>query len=98
MSGSEPKWPTLTRMHHKERVEQFSANLRAVASSIASHQRVDSTSVIHVDEAHAALAKAGLVYEKWYRRTEFRGRGRLVTRRRCVLCTKRRPFCFSEEC
>jgi hypothetical protein len=75
----EPNWPQLTRAHHKKRVEQFSANLKAVASSFASHQRVDSTSVIHVDEAHTALATAGLAYEKWYRRPEFEvGTGSLL--------------------
>jgi hypothetical protein len=66
-----PEWPRTTQVHHKQRVSQFSANLRAVASSIASHEGLDATSVIHVDEAHVALAKAGLCRAKWYLRPEF---------------------------
>jgi hypothetical protein len=79
MQTVQPDWPRPTHQHHKQRVAQFSANLKAVASSIASHEGLDATSVIHVDEAHLALAKAGLCRKKWYLRPEFEvGAGALL--------------------
>jgi hypothetical protein len=53
------------------RAEQFSANLKAVSQSIASQDGVDSVSIRHVNEGHAALARVGLTPRNWYLRTEF---------------------------
>ena len=66
-----PTWPMKARDHCKKRADLFHANLKAVSQSIASQDGVDSVSIRHVDEGHAALARVGLTPRKWYCRTEF---------------------------
>ena len=70
MSSQRPSWLRPTTVHLNKRVSGFKANLRLIAEGLARHDRVDSVSVKHVDEAHTVLAKSGLSRTPWYCRTE----------------------------
>lgn len=66
-----PGWPTRSSARANKLVEDFKMHLRAVADNLAKHDRVDSISEKHVDEAYAALARLGLTSRPWYRRPDF---------------------------
>lgn len=51
--------------------EEFKRDLKSVAEAMANHDRVDTVSNKHVDEAFAALARSGLNCKPLYRRSDF---------------------------
>jgi hypothetical protein len=71
MVNKAPIWPRPTSTRLNQRAEEFKANLKAVAESLANHDQVDSVSTRHVDQSFSALARVGLTCRKFYRRAEF---------------------------
>jgi cytochrome c biogenesis protein CcdA len=64
------RWPRDTSAHANKLGDDFKTHLKAVAEVFARHERVDSVSRRHVDEAFAALARLGLQSKRWWQRSD----------------------------
>lgn len=65
-------WPKATIKYRNDLAANFRDHLSSVSETLAKHDRVDSVSLKHVEEAHDALARAGLNRGAWYSRPELR--------------------------
>lgn len=50
--------------------ENFKANLKQIAETFADHEKIDSVSTKHLDEAFSALSRLGLHSKRWWQRSD----------------------------
>ncbi len=70
MPNDQVKWPKETSVHANRLADSVKSSLRSVAETFAKHERVDSVSLKHVDEAYSALARLGLNSKRFWQRTD----------------------------
>ncbi|MFC1757218.1 hypothetical protein ACFL2H_00415 [Planctomycetota bacterium] len=64
------KWPRDTSTYANSVGDNFKSNLKQVAATFATHERVDSVSKKHVDESYSALSRMGLRSKRWCERSD----------------------------
>jgi len=64
------KWARETKGYRNRVAEAFKSHLTDVAERFADHERVDSVSKKHIDEAFAALARLGLQSKTFWQRSD----------------------------
>lgn len=68
--NSTPSWPRATSTYANQVADRFKADLRAIAETFARHEKQDSLSRKHVDEAFLALARLGLHSKTFWQRSD----------------------------
>ena len=70
MAKEKPTWPLPSTSHATRLSDGFKQDLKDVASTLASHDRVDQVSKKHVDDAFNILSQVGLRRVPWWKRPE----------------------------
>lgn len=70
MASPSPNWHKPATEHVDQLRDQFHANIKAIARTLAKHDNAETVLKNHVDAAFDCLARSGLTRRVWWKRTE----------------------------